>query len=160
MEAFLDALAAFLLAHVVPSMPSTTQVILGDPGTSAPTKLPVIYIAPLFDGVKPLSNGVDMDTYICPILVVDDLHAYGPPIPNPNVPSAFEQPGYRKLLQYGQTVRQELRAGGTAITQGGLIATSVPPAISYVWLKIDDKPYRGVRVALVAQQRRNRQQNP
>lgn len=148
------------MAHILPLMPSTTTVILGDPMTSAPTALPFIYIIPMFDGVKPLSAGVDMDTYIVPIIVVDDMNAYGAPVPNVNVAGALEQPGYRKILEYCQTVRQELRAGGTAITQGGVAATSTIPAISYAWMTIDNKPYRAGRLALQVQQRRARNAQP
>lgn len=154
MEEFLDNLLAFLLAKVTTS-PVITW-ILGDPGMSAPTALPMGYVPPLFDTVLPYSAGVDMDTYGVPIVIVDDLHNYGPPIPNVNVPDVFEQPGYRKLMQFGQATRFALRNGGAAITQGGYVATSQVPAISYVWLKIDNKPYRGVKVALEVQQRRLR----
>jgi hypothetical protein len=161
-EDFLDALLQFLITYVAPKMPSATAFILGDPGTSAPTSLPFVYLVPLFDAVKPLSNGVDMDTYVVPMLVVDDMHQYGPPVQNANVssPQALEQPGYRKLMQYGQTFRDELRAGGQAITQDGIAATSTVPAISYVWVKIDNKQYRGVRIALQVEQRRPRQAAP
>lgn len=153
MEEYLDALLAFLIANV-----STTPAIswiLGDPGQSAPTSLPFGYIFASFDGVKALS-GIDMDTYMVPILVVDDLHAYGPPVPNINVEGAFEQPGYRHLLQYAQTVRAALRAGGLGITTGGIAATSIVPAIRYPWLRIDNKPYRGALIAFQVQQRRAR----
>lgn len=153
MEAFLDLLLAFLFANVT-TTPTITW-ILGDPGVSAPFALPMGYVPPLWDQVKPHS-GVDMDVYAVPILVIDDLHAYGAPIPNVNAPGTFEQPGYRKLMQYGQTVRQTLRRGGQGITVGGVLATSSIPAINYVWVTIDNKPYRGVRVALEAQQRRAR----
>lgn len=152
MEAFLDALLRFLLANV--SLTPAIAWILGDPATSAPTSLPFGYAVPLWDSVKPLSAGVDMDTYVAPILVVDDMHAYGPPIANTNAAGAMEQPGYRKLMQYGQAVRQALRAMGPGITVGGLAATSQVPSISYVWLTIDNKAYRGVRLALQVQQRR------
>lgn len=121
----------------------------------APPALPYAYLVPLWDNVQPLS-GIDKDTYVVPLLIVDDLHRYGPPIPNVNVPGAFEQPGYRVLMQYGQAVRSALRAGGAAITQGGIAATSQVPAITFVWVRIDNKPYRGVRLSYVVQQRRNR----
>lgn len=147
-------LLAFLLANV--PMPSTMAWILGDPGMSAPTSLPFGYVPPLFDTVKAYSAQTDMDTYGIPILIVDDLHNYGPPVANANAPGTFEQPGYRKLMQYGQAVRTALRAGGAAITVEGIAATSSVPAISYVWLEIDKKPYRGVRIALQVQQRRHR----
>lgn len=160
MEAFLDALMAFLVAHVAPQLPAAAGLILGDPGQSAPTSLPFLYLVPLFDAVKPYSTGVDMDTYVVPMLLVDDLNAYGPPIPHENVAGALEQPGYRKLMQYGQIVRDELRAGGSAITVNGIAATSTVPAISYVWVGIDNKQYRGVRIALQVQQRRNRALQP
>lgn len=122
---------------------------------SSPTQLPFGYVVPLFDTVKALS-GIDMDTYAIPILVVDDLHNYGDPTPNPNAPGTLQQPGYRKLMQYGQAVRQALRAGGAGITVGGIAATSIIPAVSYAWVKVDETPYRGVRIALQAQQRRAR----
>lgn len=154
MEAFLDSLLAYLVAQLAGSWPTTAAFILGDPGTSAPSSLPFVYVVPLWDAVKPLSAGVDMDTYVAPILIVDDMHAYGPPIANVNVAGALEQPGYRKLMQYGQDVRAALRAGGAGITVGGIAATSQVPSISYVWLKIDNKAYRGARVALQVQQRR------
>lgn len=160
MEAFCDALVAFLLAHVVPQMPSTTQLILGDPMTSAPTALPFIYVVGLFDGVKPYSSGVDMDTYVIPIIVVDDLNAYAPAIPNANVTGALEQPGQRKLMQHAQLIRQELRAGGAGITVGGIAATSNIPSISYAWMRIDEKPYRAARIAFQVQQRRTRALQP
>ena len=160
MEAFLDALLAFLVTHVGPLLPSAAGFILGDPSTSAPTTLPFVYVVPLFDTVKPYSSGVDMDTYIAPILIVDDLQAFGPPITHANVPGAFEQPGYRKLMQYGQAVRQELRAGGAGITIGGIAATTTIPSLSYAWMKIDEKPYRAVRIALQVQQRRVRAAQP
>lgn len=153
MEQFLDLLLAFLLANV--STTPTISWILGDPGTSAPTSLPMGYVPPLWDQVKAYS-GIDMDTYAVPILVIDDLHAYGPPIPNANAPGTLEQPGYRNLMRYGQTVRQALRHGGQGITVGGVAATTAIPAINYVWVTIDNTPYRGVRVALEAQQRRAR----
>lgn len=160
MEQFLDALIAFLVAHVGPQLPGTTGFILGDPTTSAPTSLPFVYIVPLYDSVKPYAVATDEDTYVIPILLVDDLQAYGAPIPNINVAGAFEQPGYRKLMQWGQIIRAELRAGGAAITMGGISMTSVVPAISYVWAQIDNKPYRGVRIALQVQQRRAQQASP
>lgn len=116
-------------------------------------------MVPLFDQVKALS-GIDMDTYVVPMLLVDDLHAYGPPVTNQNVPGALEQPGYRKLMQYGQIIRNELRAGGAGITVGGIAATTQIPAISYVWVGIDNKQYRGVRIALQVSQRRARQATP
>lgn len=155
MEAYLDALLQFLVTNLLPSLPTTTGLILGDPGTSAPNSLPFIYVVPLFDSVKPYS-GIDMDTYVIPILLVDDLNAYGAPIPNVNVPGAFEQPGYRKLMEWGQLVRQVLRASGPGITLEGIAATSQIPALSYVWASIDNKSYRGVRTALQVQQRRAR----
>lgn len=154
MEQFLDNLLAFLLANVSTS-PALTW-ILGDPGMSAPQSLPMGYVVPLFDTVTPLSAGVDMDTYAVPILIVDDLHNYGTPVQSSHAPGTWEQPGYRKLMEMGQAVRFALRDGGAAITQDGTVATSTVPAISYVWLKIDNKPYRGVRVALQVQQRRYR----
>lgn len=154
MEEFLDLLLAFLLANVT-TTPGITW-ILGDPGMSAPTSVPMGYVPPLFDTVAGLSTGVDMDTYGVPILVIDDFHNYSEPIANAHAPGTFEQPGYRKLMQFGQAVRGALRDGGAAITQGGYVATSSIPAISYVWLKIDNKPYRGVRIALQVQQRRAR----
>jgi hypothetical protein len=153
MEAFLDALLAFLLANV--NATPTISWILGDPGMSSPTALPFGYVVPLFDTVKPLS-GIDMDTYAIPILVVDDLHNYGDPVENVHALGTLEQPGYRKLLEYGQAVRTALRAGGAAITVDGIAATSAVPAISYVWATIDSTPYRGVRIALQVQQRRAR----
>jgi hypothetical protein len=159
MEALLDILAAFLATNVV-TTPAITWII-GDPGQSAPTSLPFGYIVPLFDTVKGYTSGlhgVDMDTYMIPILVVDDLHNYGPPTANQNAPGTFEQPGYRKLMQYGQAVRGAHRgSAGAGIVLGGSVATSAVPAISYVWVTIDSKPYRGVRVALQFQQRRSRQ---
>lgn len=154
MEEFLDALLAFLLTKVV-TTPSISW-ILGDPGMSAPSSLPFGYVPPLFDTVKPLSAGVDMDTYGVPILIVDDLHNYGPPVANQNAPGTLEQPGYRKLMQFGQATRDALRDGGAAITLNGITATSTVPAITYVWAPIDNKPYRGVKVALTVQQRRAR----
>ena len=158
MEQVLDALASFL-AQNVQTTPAITW-ILGDPGMSAPTSLPFGYIVPLWDSVKPLSgglHGVDMDTYAVPLLVVDDLHNYGPPTANANAPGTLEQPGYRKLMEFGQAIRAAHRgATGQGIVLGGAIATSTIPAISYVWAKIDGKPYRGVRVALTLQQRRSR----
>lgn len=154
MEEFLDLLMAWLLAHAV-TTPAMTW-ILGDVGMSAPTALPMAYVAPLWDGVKPYSNGVDMDTYAVPILCVDDLHNYGAPVENQNAPGTFEQPGYRKLMEYGQAIRDALRFGGESITVDGFAATSTVPAINYVWVEIDKKPYRGVRVALLVQQRRLR----
>lgn len=162
MEEFLDALMSFFITNVAPQMPADTGFILGDPTTSAPTSLPFVYIVPLFDAVTPYSVQLDMDTYVVPILCVDDLQAYGPPIPNVNVTSsqAFEQPGYRKLMQYGQIIRKELRAGGAAITMGGIVAASTVPAISYVWAEIDNKPYRGVRLAFQVQERRGQQASP
>lgn len=158
MEQVLDLLAAFLAANVV-TTPSI-QWVIGDPGMSSPTSLPFGYIIPLWDTVKPLSgglHGVDMDTYAIPLLVVDDLHNYGPPVPNQNAPGTDEQPGYRKLIQFGQTIRAAHRGpSGAGIVLGGAIATSNVAGISYVWVKIDSKPYRGVRVALTLQQRRSR----
>jgi hypothetical protein len=155
MEAFLDWLLAWLLANVQISSPAITWV-LGDPGVSAPTSLPLGYVPPLWDNVAPLSNGVDMDTFAVPILVVDDLAAYGAPIENTNAPGTFEQPGYRRLMQYGQAVREALRNGGAGITLEGVVATSGVPTLDYVWLTIDKKAYRAVRVALLVQQRRPR----
>ncbi len=157
MEAFLDILAAFLCVRVA-TTPALTW-ILGDPGMSAPSTLPFGYIIPRLDKVLPRSGGlggVDMDTYTVPILVVDDLHRYGPPVQTPGQ-AYFEQPGYRKLLGYGQAVRGALRGpSGAGIVLGGAIATSAIPEISYVWAVIDDKPYRGVRLTVTAQQRRSR----
>lgn len=159
MEAFLDSLIAFLAAEVV-TTPAITW-ILGDPGMASPTSLPMGYVVPLWDSVAPCSgglHGVDMDTYAIPILVIDDLHNYGSTAtPNANAPGTLELPGYRKLMEFGQTVRNALRGpNGAGIVLGGVIATSQVPAISYVWLKIDSKPYRGVRIAYQAMQRRSR----
>lgn len=158
MEQVLDLLAAFLAANVT-TTPDITWII-GDPGMSAPTSLPFGYIVPLWDSVKPLSgglHGVDMDTYAIPLLVVDDLHNYGAPVANANAAGTFEQPGYRKLMQFGQAIRAAHRGpSGAGIVLGGAVATSAIPAISYVWVKIDETPYRGVRVALQIQQRRSR----
>lgn len=154
MEEFLDALLAFLVANVV-TTPAISW-ILGDPGMSAPTSLPFAYVPPLFNTVKPLSAGVDMDTYGVPILIVDDLHNYGPPVASTHAVGTLEQPGYRKLMQFGQATRDALRNGGAAITLNGIIATSTVPAITFVWAPIDNKPYRGVKVALTVQQRRAR----
>jgi hypothetical protein len=128
--------------------------------TSAPATLPAGYVIPMFDAVKPYSAGVDMDTYVVPIIILDDLNAYGPPVPNVNVAGAMEQPGYRKILEFCQTVRGELRAGGQAITQGGLAATSTIPAISYAWMTVNGTTYRAGRLAFQVQQRRSRQQQP
>lgn len=153
MEEFLDYLLGWLLVNVV-TTPALTW-ILGDPGVSAPTSLPMAYVPPLWNSIKALS-GIDMDTYAVPILIIDDLHNYGPPIENVNAPGTLEQPGYRKLMQFGQTTRDALRAQGPGITLGGVAATSAVPAIKFVWVNIDDKPYRGVQVALVVQQRRAR----
>lgn len=153
MEQFLDLLSAFLLAHVTTS-PAITWVI-GDPGMAAPTSLPVGFLVPLWDHVEALS-GIDKDTYLAPILIVDDLHKYGDWVENANAPGTFEQPGYRTLMQMGQATRAALRAGGAGITINGVAATSVIPAINFVWVSIDSKPYRGVRLALQVQQRRAR----
>lgn len=159
MEEYLDLLQSFLIANVITSAigdGAAVTWIIGDPGMSAPTSLPVGYLVPLWDNVAPISNGVDMDTYIVPLLIIDDLHKYGPPVENANAPGGLEQPGYRVLMQYGQATRAALRAGGAAITLDGSIATSVLPAINFVWVAIDKKPYRGVRLAVSAQQRRSR----
>ena len=120
----------------------------------------IAYVIGLFNTLKPLSAGVDMDTYIVPIVVLDDFSAYGPPVANVNVPDAFEQPGYRKLMQSAEAIRDELRAGGAGITLEGNIATSALPAISRVWLNIDNKTYQGMRIVVQAQQRRPRQATP
>lgn len=151
----MDYLLAWLFANVQISAPAITW-ILGDPGVSAPTALPMAYVPPLWDNVAPLSNGVDMDTFAVPILCIDDLSAYGQPIPNANAAGTLEQPGYRRLMQYGQAIREALRFGGASITFNGVVATSGIPTIDYVWLTIDKKTYRGVRVALLVQQRRLR----
>lgn len=160
MEAFLDALVQFMVTYVLPHLPGTAQIVLGDPMTSAPQQLPTVYVVPMFDAVKPYSNGVDMDTYIVPIIVLDDLNAYGAPIQNVNVAGAFEQPGQRKILEWCQTIRQELRAGGAAITVGGIVATSNVPSISYAWMKVDNKVYRAGRIAFQVSQRRARAATP
>lgn len=158
MEEYLDALLAFLLANVDTSdigNGGAISWIIGDPGMGNPQSLPYGFVVPLWDNVEPLS-GIDQDTYLIPILVVDDLHKYGAPIENTNAPGTYEQPGYRVLMQMGQAVRQALRAGGKGITTGGIAATSNVPAINFVWVKIGDKPYRGVRLAYQVQQRRAR----
>lgn len=152
MEAFLDSLLAFLVANVS-TTPSITW-ILGDPSTSIPTSLPFGYVIPLWDNVKPYASMTDMDTYAVPILIVDDVHNYAPPITNVNVAGALEAPGYRKLMQYGQTVRDALRGGGAGVTVEGIAATSAVSSIRYVWPQIDKKFYRGVQLAFVVQQRR------
>lgn len=158
MESFIDSLAAFLLANITWSAigeGNAPQIMIGDPGMSAPTGFPMIYLVPLWDNVTPYS-GIDKDAYVVPILIIDDLHKYGPPIANANAAGTYEQPGYRYLMQYGQAVRAALRAGGAGITQEGIAATSNVPAITYVWLRVDNKVYRGVRLSFVVQQRRGR----
>lgn len=140
----------------VDGMPGTFQWVFGDPGASAPQSLPIGFVAPLFDSVTPLSNGVDTDTYLIPILILDDLAAYGAPIDNPEAPGTLVQPGYLNLMDYAETVRDTLRAGGSSITFEGVAATSRVPAISYPWVVIDSKPYRGARIALQVRQRRFR----
>ena len=158
MEQMLDILAAFLAANVQTS-PAISWII-GDPGQSSPTSLPFGYIVPLFDTVRGYSSGlhgVDMDTYGIPLLIVDDLHNYGAPVANANAAGTLEQPGYRKLMQFGQAVRSAHRgSAGAGIVLGGAVATSKVVAITYHFLTIDAKPYRGVRVALEIQQRRSR----
>lgn len=154
MLTFLNYLLSWLLENV--STSPTITWVLGDPGASQPEALPMGYVVPLFDTVKPLSAGVDTDTYAIPILIVDDVAAYGPAVPNDQAPGTNVQPGYIKLMQYGETIRDALRAGGAAITFNGVAATSNVPAINYVWIQIDGKPYRGARIALQVQQRRAR----
>lgn len=159
MEQFLDLLLAFLLTNVdTGSIGAGNAIswIIGDPGMGAPGTLPFGFVVPLWDSVQPMASGIDDDTYVVPILIVDDLHKYGPPIENVNAPGTLEQPGYRVLMQLGQAVRGALRAGGAGITVEGVVATSVVPAINFVWTKIDNKPYRGVRIAYQVQQRRAR----
>lgn len=158
MEAFLDNLQAYLIANVQTSAIGSGQPItwiLGDPGQGAPNKHPFGFIIPHWDSVAAYASGVDKDTFIAGILVIDGLHKYGPAETNPNVEGGFEQPGYRVQMQYGQAVRKALRAGGAGVTLEGTLATSVVPTIRYVWPMIDKKPYRGAFLALQAQQRRN-----
>jgi hypothetical protein len=158
MSQFLLYLLGWLLANVnTGSQPAITW-ILGDPGASAPDNLPIAYVVPLFDTVAPYSNGVDMDTYAIPILVIDDLAAYGAPIANPDAEGTLVQPGWLNLMQYAETIRDTLRDNGASITFNGVAATSTIPAINYVWVTIDNQPYRGARVALQVQQRRFRGQ--
>ncbi len=160
MQAFIDALLAFLVQYIAPQMPSQTQFIFGDPMTSAISQLPTVFVVPMFDAVKPYSGGADMDTYIVPIIVLDDLNAYGPPVANVNVDGALEQPGQRALTQSCELIRDALRAGGAGITVKGVAATSTIPSISYAWLKIDNKVYRAGRIAFQVQQRRMRAAQP
>lgn len=152
----MDTLQAFLIDNVDTSGIGTGGAItwsIGDVGQTDPDVLPAGFLIPYFDTVDPLTNGLDKDTYVVPILVIDDLHQYGPTVSNPNVPGGFEQPGYRVLMQYGAAVRTVLRGGGAGITLEGEIATSVISAINYVWVKIGETPYRGARLAVQAQQR-------
>lgn len=155
MLAFIDYLIQWLMDNVTTTQNLTW--IFGDPGASELMNLPAGYVVPLFDTIEPLSNQVDTDTYAIPILVVDDVAAYGPPIANVNAPGAFEQPGYRNLMTYGEAIRDALRNGGASITFNGIVATSQVPAINYVFINIDGKNYRGVRVALQVIQRRHRE---
>lgn len=144
------------LLENVDGMPGRLKWVLGDPGASKPQSLPIVFIAPLFDTVKPLSNGVDTDTYVIPILLLDDFADYGPPVENPDAAGTYVQPGYVTLMTYAESIRDALRYNGASITFNGTVATSQVPAISYPWVLIDSKPYRGARIALQVTQRRMR----
>lgn len=160
MESFLDALADYLVTD--PHAVGTAAIawILGDFGTSSPTELPFGYITPFLDQPNPRSgkpgtggtSGYDMDAYTVPLFVVDDLHKYGDPQPVAGK-GYSEQPGYRALLRYGQSVRAALRKN---ITLDGLVATTGVAEIRFVPLVIDETVYRAARVTVTATQRRAR----
>jgi hypothetical protein len=155
-EAFMDTLQGFLITNVDTSEIGNGGAItwtLGDVGQTDPSTLPAGFLIPYFDTVTPYSNGLDMDTYATPIMVIEDLHKYGAPVANQNVEGGMEMPGYRVLMQYADAIRQAFRSGGTGITLEGNIATSLIAAVTYPWVTIGDKPYRGVRLAVQAQQR-------
>lgn len=155
MESYLDALIDYLSGY---SGLGAIIFVLGDLGLGSPSGvgLPIAYVTPFGDTPKSRTggvHGVDMDAYTVPILVIDDLHKYGDPTQVAGR-AYFEQPGYRKLLQYAQTIRAALRAD---ITLGGLVATQSITEIRYVRVVTgDNQIYRGVRVTVSAQQRRAR----
>lgn len=160
MEQFLDAVAQILTQGVDWTGVTTPvqQWILGDMGMGAPTALPFGYIIPSLDKVIPFTggiHGVDMDEYLIDLIVVDDLHKYGSPVPQQSgqAGSWLEQPGYRNLLRIGQAIRAAFRAN---ITLGGNIAKSSEPKIQYVPVVIDNKSYRGLRITIDASMRRGR----
>jgi hypothetical protein len=155
-EAFIDILQAYLIANVDTSGIGNGGAItwtIGDVGQVTGDALPAGLLIPFFDSPEIYSAGVDMDTMVVPLLVVVDLHEYGPAIANANAAGGFEQPGYRVLLKYGEAIRAALRQGGKGITLGGDIATSMLPVMNFVWLEIGKTPYRGVRLVIQAQQR-------
>jgi hypothetical protein len=155
MEQFLDKLAKYLADDPHSAGTAIVTWILGDFGMSSPTALPFGYITPFNDTVKARTggpHGVDDDTYTIPMFVVDDMQHFGDPTQVAGQ-SYFEQPGYRKLLQYAQNVRAALRAN---ITLDGLIATSAVLEQRFLPVVIDDKPWRAVRITVQAQQRRQR----
>lgn len=158
MEAFLDALAKILSTN---ALSSVVTWILGDVGMAAPPQLPFGYIAPLNDAVSPYTGGpqgVDMDTYTIPLLIVQDVHDYQA-APIPGAPPGGgtvqyqEQPQYRALLELVQNIRTVLRAN---ITMQGSVATCTVTEIRYLLVDIDDKPYRACRITIRAQHRRGR----
>jgi hypothetical protein len=155
MEAFLDKLANYLATDPHGKGTAAVTWILGDTGTSELQTWPVGYITPFNDEIQPLTggvNGVDKDTYLVPLFIVDDLHRYGEPVQTQGQ-QYMEQPGYRSLLQYAQAVRAAVRAN---ITLDGVIATSRVIEIRYVQLKLAERLLRAARVTIQAQQRRGR----
>lgn len=155
-EQYIDNLQQFLITNLNTTAIGNGGAItwtIGDVGMADPSVLPAGFLIPYFDTVEPYSNGLDKDTYVVPLLVVEDLHKYGPAVPNVNVSGGFEQPGHRVLTQYGDAIRTILRAGGAGITLGGQVSTSVVSGIRHVWVRIAEKPYRGVRLVVQATQR-------
>lgn len=159
-EGFIDAVQAYLIANVDTSSIGTGAplswtiggVEQSQPGTTVP--LPAGFLIPFFDSPEPYSAGVDMHTMVLPIQIIVDLHEYGPPAASTVNEGGFEQPGYRVLMQYVETVTSVLRNGGKAITLNGLIAASfVPVGAQFVWVQIGGKWYRAARLALQAQRR-------
>lgn len=155
-EAFIDVLQSYLINEVDTTGIGNGGAItwtIGDTGQTTADTLPAGLLIPFFDNPEIYTAGSDMDTMVVPLLVVVDLHEYGPPVANANVSGGFEQPGYRVLLQYGEAMRKAFRQGGAGITLGGDIATSMLPVMNFVWVKIADKPYRAVRLVVQAKQR-------
>ncbi|HZV74590.1 MAG TPA: hypothetical protein VFF79_12805 [Conexibacter sp.] len=152
MEAYLDALAAFLSTDA-----GTRGIywVLGDIGMGAPPGWPFGLIIAYDDVAKSISSGphgVDDDTYTIDVLIVDGPLQYGDAVQTAGT-GYYEVPGYRKLLQLAQATRSTLRAN---ITLGGVGASSEVGNIRNVGVQIDKRMYRGARIRVTAKQRRQR----
>lgn len=147
-------------ARLIALADPAVDVVLGDPGMSAPVRWPVVYVAPFNEAADPRmsggtagSNGVDLAQLTVEVMVVESPHDHGVPITAAGQPFLV-QPSAMELVDRVEKIRATLRAN---IQLGGSVTRSDLQSTRYGPLDIDTRVFRAARMVVTATKRRSRQ---